>query len=164
MSAHPPGERGILLGRDRVPEVKPLRRKLGELGGPQRAAPLAAALTAQGAQGEPEERGVLDVDGHVKTYTGRQQRLPKTLVQKRRQCLPAATEVGVHHGAAEPLFFVTRPVNAHRLALLDEEVIPQARQQIGPQRTLTRVFDREAWRPKSFQRGHAQGTEVISQG
>jgi hypothetical protein len=162
LSAHPPGELGILLGLDRVPEVKTLRRKLAQLGGQQQAAKLAAALTAQWAQGEPDELGVLYVDGHVHAYTGRKHPLPKTFVQKRRQCLPASTDVWVHNGAAEPVFFVTSPINGHLLALLEQEVIPQARQQIGPERTLTLVFDREAWSPKSFQQWHAQGTEVIT--
>lgn len=162
LSDHPPGELGILLGLDRVPEVKTLRRKLAELGGQQRAAQLAGALTAQWAQDKPDALGVLYVDGHVSSYTGRKHRLPKTFVQKRRQCLPASTDVWVHNGAAEPLFFVTSPINGHLLALLEQDVIPQARQQIGPQRTLTVVFDREAWSPKSFQRWHAQGTEVIT--
>jgi acetolactate synthase small subunit len=48
------------------------------------------------------------------------------------------------------------------LALLAQEVIPQARRQIGPDRTLTLVFDREAWSPKSFQQWHAQGIEAIT--
>jgi transposase len=162
LSAHQPGELGILLGLDRVPEVKTLRRKLAELGGQQRAAQFAAALTAQWAQGEPDELGILYVDGHVKTYTGRKHRLPKTFVQKRRQCLPASTDAWVHNGAAEPLFFVTSPINAHLLALLEQEVIAQARQQIGAHRTLTLVFEREAWSPRSFQQWHAQGTAVIT--
>ena len=162
LSAHQPGELGLLLGLDRVPEVKTLRRKLEELGGQQRAAKLAAALTAQWAQGEPDELGVLYVDGHVNTYTGRKHSLPKTFVQKRRQCLPASTDVWVHNGAAEPLFFVTSPINGHLLALLEQEVIPQTRQQIGPERTLTLVFDREAWSPKSFRQWHTQRTEVIT--
>ena len=86
LSAHQPGELGILLGLDRVPEVKTLRRKLDELGSQQQAAKLAAALTEQWAQGEPDELGVLYVDGHVNAYTGRKHDLPKTFVQKRRQC------------------------------------------------------------------------------
>ena len=48
------------------------------------------------------------------------------------------------------------------MTLLEHDVIPQARQQIGPERTLTLVFDREAWSPKSFQQWHTQGTEVIT--
>ena len=162
LSAHQPGELGILLGLDRVPEVKTLRRKLHELGSQQQAAKLAAALTAQWAQEEPDELGVLYVDGHVNTYTGRKHPLPKAFVQKRRQCLSASTDVWVHSRAAEPLFFVHSPINRHLLALLEEDVIPQARKLIGPDRTLTLIFDREAWSPKSFQQWHLQGTEVIT--
>ena len=162
LSAHQPGELGLLLGLDRVPEVKTLRRKLEELGGQQRAAKLAAALTERWSRGEPDELGILYIDGHVNPYTGRKHQLPKTFVQKRRQAMPAATDVWVHNGAAEPLFFVTSPINEHLLAVLDQEVIPEARQQIGPERTLTLIFDREAWSPKSFRQWHAQGTEVIT--
>jgi transposase-like protein len=124
LSGHQPGELGILLGLDRVPEVKTLRRKLDELGGRQRAAKLAAALTERWSRGEPDELGVLYIDGHVTAYTGRKHRLPKTFVQKRRQCQPASTDTWVHNGAAEPLFFVTSPINQHLLALIDQEVIP----------------------------------------
>jgi transposase len=162
LSAQQPGELGILLGLDWVPEVKTLRRRLAQLGGQQQAGKLAAALTEQWAQGEPDELGILYIDGHVNAYTGRKHRLPKTFVQKRRQCLPAATDLWVHNGATEPLFFVTSPINGHLLALLEQEVIPRARQQIGPERRLTLVFDREAWSPKSFQQWHAQGTDVIT--
>jgi len=162
LSAHQPGELGILLGLDRVPEVKTLRRKLAELGEQQRAAKLAATLTERWSRGEPDELGILYIDGHVTTYTGRKHRLPKTFVQKRRQCQPAATDTWVHNGAAEPLFFVTSPINQHLLALIEQDVIPQARRQIGPQRTLTLVFDREAWSPESFERWHTQGVEVIT--
>lgn len=162
LSAHQPGELGILLGLDRVPEVKTLRRKLAELGEQQQAAKLAAALTERWAQGEPDELGVLYIDGHVSTYTGRKHRLPKTFVQKRRQCQPASTDTWVHNGAAEPLFFVTSPINQHLLALIDQDVIPEARRQIGPQRRLTLVFDREAWSPESFRRWYAQGIDVIT--
>lgn len=162
LSAHQPGELGILLGLDRVPEVKTLRRKLAELGGQHQAAKLAAALTERWAKGEPDELGVLYIDGHVRAYTGRKHRLPKTFVQKRRQCQPAVTDAWVHNGAAEPLFFVTSPINKHLLALIDEEVIPEACKQIGPDRALTLIFDREAWSPKSFRRWQAQGVDVIT--
>ncbi|MCP3885448.1 MAG: hypothetical protein GY700_08235, partial [Propionibacteriaceae bacterium] len=108
------------------------------------------------------EPGVLYIDGHVTTYTGRKHRRPKTFVQKRRQCQPASTDTWVHNGAAEPLFFVTSPINQHLLALIEQDVIPQARRQIGAHRTLTLVFDREAWSPESFRRWHTHGVEVIT--
>ncbi len=162
LSAHQPGELGLLLGLDRVPEVKTLRRKLGELGEQQRAAQRAADLTSQWTQDTPEALGVLYVDGHVHAYTGRKHPLPKTFVQQRRQCVPAATDVWVHNGAAEPLFFATSPINGHLLAVIDREVIPQARQHLGAERRLTLVFDREAWSPKAFRQWQGQGVDVIT--
>jgi hypothetical protein len=162
LGAEQPGELGVLLGLDRVPEVKTLRRKLGELGTQHQAGQLAAALTAEWAQGEPDELGVLYVDGHVQVYTGRKHALPKTFVQKRRPCLPAATQAWVHNGAAEPLCVITSPINAHLLGLLEHEIIPHARQQIGPDRRLTLVFDREAWSPESFRQWYPQGIDVIT--
>ncbi len=111
-------------------------------------------MTERWAGGEPDELGVLYIDGHVTTYTGRKHRLPKTFVQKRRQCQPASTDTWVQNGAAEPLFLVTSPINPHLLSLIEQDVIPEARRQIGPHRTLTLVFDREAWSPASFRRWH----------
>jgi hypothetical protein len=163
---HAPGELGLLLGLDRVPEVKTLRRKLDELGAQKNGAKFASALAERWARDDPEELGMLYVDGHVNVYTGRKHPLPKTWVQKRRQCLPAATDTWVNNGASEPLFFVTSPINAHLLSLLEQEVIPKARAQIRPitgaSRRLTLVFDREAWSPKSFQRWRDEGVDVIT--
>jgi hypothetical protein len=166
LSAHSPGELGLLLGLDRVPEVKTLRRKLDELGAQQNGALFAAALAERWARDAPEELGMLYVDGHVNVYTGRKHPVPKTLVQKRRQCLPAATDTWVHNGASEPLFFVTSPTNAHLLSLLEQQVIPKAREQIrqitGESQRLTLVFDREAWSPQSFRRWRDEGVDVIT--
>jgi hypothetical protein len=85
LSAHQPGELGILLGLDRVPEVKTLRRKLAELGEQQQAAKLAAALTERWAQGEPDELGVLYIDGHVTPTPG------ASIDCRRRSCRNAAS-------------------------------------------------------------------------
>ena len=57
LSAQQPGELGILLGLDRVPEVKTLRGKLAQLGGQHQGAKLAAALTKQWVQGGPRCAG-----------------------------------------------------------------------------------------------------------
>lgn len=166
LAGHAPGELGQLLGLDRVPEVKTLRRKLAEMGEQQRAAQFAAALAERWAADDPEELGILYVDGHVNAYSGRKHPLPKTFVQKRRQCLPAATDIWVHNGASEPLFFVTSPTNDHLLPMLETEVIPKAQAQIrkvtGESRRLTLIFDREAWSPQSFRRWRDNDIDVIT--
>jgi hypothetical protein len=83
-------------------------------------------------------------------------------VQERRQGLPASTDAWVRNGASEPLFFVISPIDAHLLTLIEQDIIPEARKQIGPGRVLALVFDHEAWSSKSFQEWHRQGIEVIT--
>ena len=75
----PPGELGKLLGLDRVPEVRCLRRKLAALSiddGPERWAGL---LSRDWLEAAPELAGVLYVDGHVRLYHGRPDRTAQAL-------------------------------------------------------------------------------------
>ena len=65
-----PTDLGRVLGLDRAPEVKTLRRKLGELAGYGKGAALQAALGRHHASARPDAVGFLYVDGHVRVYTG----------------------------------------------------------------------------------------------
>jgi transposase len=53
LQGHPPGELGVLLGLDRAPEVKTLRRKLWELAARRQATPLASAWPRAGCRSRP---------------------------------------------------------------------------------------------------------------
>jgi hypothetical protein len=63
-----PGELGLLLGLDRSPEVKTLRRKLSELGERGLADTLRLEFAERWAKAESDEIGLLYVDGHVRPY------------------------------------------------------------------------------------------------
>ena len=65
-----PADLGRLLGLDRAPEVKTLRRKLAELAGHGRGAALQAALGRHHATTRPDAVGFLYLDGHVRVYSG----------------------------------------------------------------------------------------------
>src|SRR5665647_2372898 len=65
-----PADLGRLLGLDRAPEVKTLRRKLSELAACGRGALLQAALGRHHATARPDAMGFLYLDGHVRVYTG----------------------------------------------------------------------------------------------
>ena len=82
LKGHAPGELGLLLGLDRAPEMKTLRRKLKEVGRRGLARRLAEAFARRWAEAEPEALGFLYVDGHVRP--GRKHRLPETFVPRRR--------------------------------------------------------------------------------
>lgn len=161
LPSHAPGEFGLVLGLDRVPEMKTLRRKLAELGEREKARELQAAFARRWAAEQPDLLGFLYVDGHVRPYNGRTHRLPKTHVPRRRLCMPATTDYWVNDALADPVFFVTAAGNEGLLAVLDEAVLPEVRDLAG-ERRVTLVMDRECWSPKSFKRWHEKGFDVMT--
>src|SRR5260221_408270 len=63
-----PAALGRVLGLDRAPEVKTIRRKLGELAGAGRAAELQMALARHHAAARPDTLGFCYTDGHTRAY------------------------------------------------------------------------------------------------
>ena len=95
-----PSDLGRVLGLDRAPEVKTLRRKLAELAAAGQGAALQAALGAHHAATRPDAVGFLYLDGHVRVYTGTRQ-LPKTNIARIRIAGPATEETWVSDTAGE---------------------------------------------------------------
>ena len=69
----PPAALGRVLGLDRAPEVKTIRRKLAELAGAGKAADLIMALARHHAAARPAALGFLYADGHAYAYFGTRQ-------------------------------------------------------------------------------------------
>jgi hypothetical protein len=157
-----PGELGLVLGLDRAPEVKTLRRKLRELGERKQADAFARQLTERWAEAEPHELGLLYVDGHVRPYHGRTHTLPKHHVQQRGRPMPGTKDFHVNDRRAHPLFFVTAEATEGLLAMLDSTLLPQVRQLVGPRRRVTIVFDREGWSPKLFAKWRDEKFDVLT--
>ena len=68
----PPGEWGAILGLDRCPEVKTLRRKIALIANDEAGVRAwQRALARRWQADEPELWATLAVDGHVKVYAGR---------------------------------------------------------------------------------------------
>ena len=91
LKEHSPQDLGRVLGLDRAPEVKTLRRKLASLAAVGRAADFGRALAEQRVALRGAALGFLYVDGHVRVYHG-QHRLPKTHVTRLRISLPATSD------------------------------------------------------------------------
>jgi transposase len=161
LPSHAPGEFGLVLGLDRVPEMKTLRRKLAELGARGQALELQGAFVRRWAREQPELLGFLYVDGHVRPYNGRKHQLPKTHVPRRRLCMPATTDYWVNDAFADPLFYVTAPGNEGLLKVLDGEILPEVRSLVG-RRRVTLVMDRECWSPRRFEAWSRLGFDVLT--
>jgi len=157
-----PGELGIVLGLDRAPEVKTLRKKLKEVGLRNRAGEFLSFLSKRWTEQDKEVIGFAYVDGHVRPYNGRKHKLPKTHVARRRLCMSATTDFWINDANCEPLFFVTARANDSLLSMLEKEVIPELKKLAGKGNRVTLVFDREGWSPKSFEKWFKADIDIIT--
>jgi len=157
-----PGELGIVLGLDRAPEVKTLRKKLKEMGLRNKAGEFISFLSKRWANQDKDVIGFAYVDGHVRPYNGRKHKLPKTHVARRRLCMSATTDFWINDAECEPLFFVTAQANDSLLSMLEKEVIPELKELAGKGNRVTLVFDREGWSPKSFEKWFKSDIDVIT--
>ena len=161
LQGHPPGDLGLLLGLDRAPEVKTLRRKLWELAARRQATQFSQRLAERWVRENAEAVGLLYVDGHVRPYHGTAHTLPEAWSARRRLCLPATTDIWVNQQDAQPVFVVTAAANDGLIAMLRREILPEVRRLVG-ERRVTVVFDREGWSPTFFRELHTQGFDVLT--
>src|SRR6266702_5155978 len=147
LKEHCPADLGRVLGLDRAPEVKTLRRKLARLAAHGRAAEFGRALAQRRVAQRGAAIGFLYVDGHVRVYHG-QHRLPKAHVAQMRLSMPATSDYWVNDMDGDPLFVVTAEANASLVKMLPG-ILLQVRSLVGKRR-ITAVFDRGGYSPKLF--------------
>ena len=154
-----PATLGRILGLDRAPEVKTLRRKLTRLASYHRAERLGAELARLRVEQRGQLMGFLYVDGHVRVYHG-QRKIPKAHVARMRLCMPATTDYWINDQSGEPLFVMTAPANAGLVKMLPE-VLQEVRSLVG-ERRVTIVFDRGGWSPKLFCKLLQDGFDLLT--
>ena len=157
-----PGELGIVLGLDRAPEVKTLRKKLKEIGLRSKAGEFISFLSKRWTDQDKDVIGFAYIDGHVRPYNGRKHKLPKAHVARRCLCMPATTDFWINDAKCEPLFFVTAEANDSLLSMLEKEIIPEMKKLAGKGNRVTLIFDREGWSPKSFEKWFKSDIDVIT--
>lgn len=159
LKEHAPPDLGRLLGLDRAPEVKTLRRKLSRLAAVGRATEFGRALARHRVAARGAALGFLYVDGHVRVYHGHRT-LPKAHSARLRLAMPATTDYWVNDAAGDPLFVVTAEANAGLVAMLPR-VLDEIRGLVG-ERRVTVVFDRGGYSPRLFLRLIAAGFDILT--
>ena len=160
LKEYSPPDLGRLLGLDRAPEVKTLRRKLTQMSsdGPRLDRFLTDLVRRRAATRE-EALGYLYVDGHVRVYHGKED-LPKTHIARMRISLPATQEVWVNDAEGAPLFFVTQVAHPQLVSVLPG-ILETVRGLVGDRR-VTVAFDRGGWSPDLFEMMYKQGFDVLT--
>ena len=159
LKEYSPKDLGRVLGLDRTPEVKTLRRKLARLAVAGRAAQFGHALAQQRVALRGAALGFLYTDGHVRVYHGKHV-LPKAHVARMRISMPATSDYWVNDSAGDPLFVVTAEANAGLVKMLPG-ILAQVRAWVGKRR-LTVVFDRGGYSPKLFQQIVAANFDLLT--
>jgi transposase len=159
LKEHCPEDLGRLLGLDRAPEVKTLRRKLSRLAALGRASAFGRALAQRRVAERGAAVGFLYVDGHVRIYHGKRI-LPKAHVAQMRLAVPATTDYWVNDATGDPLFVVTAEANAGLVKMLPT-LLDEVRRLVG-ERRVTVVFDRGGYSPKLFLNLIAAGFDVLT--
>jgi transposase-like protein len=156
----PPGALGRVLGLDRAPEVKTIRRKLAELAAAGKASELIMALARRHAAARPDALGFLHVDGHARAYYGTR-RVQKTHVARLKFPAPATMETWVTDSGGDPVFMVIAEPSDSLAAEL-RRLLPQLRQVAGQGRRVTVCFDRGGWSPALFADITAAGFDLLT--
>lgn len=167
---------GRVLGLDRAPEVKTIRRKLHLLAATGRADALIAGMAArhlnpvgtrtgdaQGGQADEADEDVaamLYVDGHVRAYHGTR-KLAKTHLSRLKFPAPATVETWISDAAGDPVMVVMSQPGASLAGEL-RRLLPDLREAVGDDRRVLVGFDRGGWSPALFAHMSAHGFDVLT--
>jgi transposase len=155
-----PAAFGRLLGLDRAPEVKTLRRRLTRLAAHHRAEQLGAELARLRVNQRGHLMGFLYVDGHVRAYHGQRAITSRAYVARRHLAMPASTDYWINDRSGDPLLVITGDVNAALTRALPR-LLREVRDVVG-ERRVTIVFDRGGWSPKLFGTIIKDGFDVLT--
>jgi transposase len=155
-----PAAFGRLLGLDRAPEVKTLRRRLTRLAAYHCAEQLGAELARERVNQRGHLMGFLYVDGHVRAYHGIRATSSRAYVPRRHLAMPASTDYWINDSSGDPLLVITGEMGAALTKALPR-LLGEVRSLVGGQR-VTVVFDRGGWSPKLFRRMINDGFDVLT--
>jgi len=155
-----PAAFGRLLGLDRAPEVKTLRRRLTRLAAHHCAEQLGAELARLRIDQRGHLMGFLYVDGHVRAYHGQRRIASKAYVARRHLAMPASIDYWINDRSGDPLLVITGEVDAALTKALPR-LLRDVRDVIG-ERRVTIVFDRGGFSPKLFDSILKDGFDVLT--
>jgi hypothetical protein len=169
-----PGEWGKLIGLDRIPEVRTLRIKINTLCADGKAAQWSADLSEGWMQQNPQQAGVLYVDGHTRVYNGAQSQLPRHYVARQKLCLRATVDFWVNAMDGQPFFAINKVVDPGLIKVIEDDIVARLERDVPNQPSqvqldaqpllhrFTLVFDREAYSPDSWSRLKAKRVAILS--
>ena len=158
----PCGELGKVIGLDRIPEVKTLRKRIARFSRHTNIKEWALTLSREWMEQHPDMSGVLYVDGHVNLYYGQATQMPKRYVSRMRLCMSGSTDYWVNDRTGQPFFVVNEIIAGSMIEKIKETIIPRLNEDVtgqpSPQQLQENpfvsrymlVFDRECFSAEFF--------------
>ncbi|MGH3116193.1 MAG: putative transposase [Gaiellales bacterium] len=155
-----PTDVGRLLGLDRAPEVKTMRRRMEALAALGHADQLIDALARRHLDAHSEATGIFYVDGHVRAYHGARE-VPKAHVARIRLAMGAEVDTWVCDRNGDGLLVWSAPPGASLVGEL-RTVVTKIRELVGPDARPTIAFDRGGWSPTLFAELALAGFDILT--
>ena len=156
----PPAALGRVLGLDRAPEVKTIRRKLAGLASAGRAADWQLAIARHHAAARPGTLGFLYTGGHTRACFGTRD-VQKMHVARLKFPGPATEETWVTDDRGDPLLVVLAEPSSS-LAAQIKALLPDLRAITGPDAKPVLCFDRGGWSPDLFAHVTTAGSGLLT--
>lgn len=138
---------GKLLGLDRSPEIKTLRRKLRTLADQGRSLQWMEALARRQLDDPASDTIWVYLDGHVSVYSGKR-RMREHHVACLRAARPSVMDYWVNQPQGAPLLVITGSPTEGLVRQVPQTI--EKVKSLAPDRPITVVFDREGWSPLLF--------------
>jgi len=139
---------GRVLGFDRGPEVKTMRRKLHQLSQPGQGVAFMEALGQARCQELNQAPSLVYIDGHISVYSG-QAKIGQVYAPSRKAVVKGTTQTWVNLPGRHPVFCVSSEFNEGLSAALPG-VVKKVQQVLGVEH-LTLVFDRGGQNGRVFE-------------
>ena len=150
---------GRVLGFDRGPEVKTMRRKLHQLSQPGQGVAFMEALGQARCQELNQAPSLVYIDGHISVYSG-QAKIGQVYAPSRKAVVKGTTQTWVNLPGRHPVFCVSSEFNEGLSAALPG-VVKKVQQVLGVEH-LTLVFDRGGQNGRVFEGLIGQGHQIIT--
>lgn len=139
LDSYNPRKIGRLLGLDRSPSVRTIRRKMASLAKRKKAMNLMNDLAVVKMDELKNTDAFLYTDGHVQCYYGKK-KVGKVFSNNKKKVVKGATDYWVNLDDGSPLLCIPTEFNAHLSAVLPS-IIAHAKKVCGGKR-ITIIFDR----------------------
>jgi len=158
----PSGELGKIIGLDRMPEVKTLRKRIAFFCEQTDIDNWRMKLSQDWMKDSPELSAALYIDGHIKLYYGKDTSPPKRFVSRMRLCLSGTTDYWVNDVLGQPFFVINKTISNGLIQTIKGDLLSKfnndvpnqpSKEELEANKHKSRymlVFDREGYSPDFF--------------